>query len=173
MKSQLGEQVLNKFIENYPKYYLISDDNKKTPNAAGFEAWMAIIFPRGSHQSVCGELMRDYQKDYANNDDNYPESVRGMVDAMRQLKPKRKSNRTSNNNKNNRNGLQQNQNGDKNEPKKESCFATAAKCWCCGKPGCISRNCGKADDIPRNQWYNRSIYQLSKITIYCYDAIVA
>ena len=98
--------------------------------------------------------MRDYCKDYANNDDNYPKSVRGMVDVMRQLKPKSKQSKPTNNDKNQQNGTQQNQDSNKSEPKKESCFATTSACWCCGKPGCISRNCKKADDIPRNQWYD-------------------
>ena len=75
-------------MESYPNYDLMSEDKKKALKAAEFEAWMATIFLRGSNQSVYGKLMRDYRKDYANNDDNYPKSVRGMVDVMRQLKPK-------------------------------------------------------------------------------------
>ena len=95
--------------------------------------------------------MKDYRKDYANNDDNYPKTVRGMVDVMRQLKPKPK--KDDKNNKNKRNGDGNNKDGSN----KESSFATtSAKCWCCGKPGCISKNCKIADDIPRNKWYDRS-----------------
>ena len=142
VKSQLGEHVLDTFMESYPNYDLKTSDEKKVLKNTGFEAWMATIFLRGSNQSVYGKLMRDCRKDYANNNDNYPKSVRNMVDVMRQLKPKPKKDKLSNNDKSKRNGSQQNQNGDKIEsPKKESSFATSTKCWCCGKPGCISRNC--------------------------------
>ena len=139
IKSQLGENVLDTFITSYPKYSTLGTVQQDTMKKEAFEAWMATIFLRGSNQSIYGELMRDYRKDYANNDDNYPKSVRGMVDVMRQLKPKTKKQPT-NKDKNQQGGAQQNQNSDKSEPKKESSFATAAACWCCGKPGCISRN---------------------------------
>ena len=139
IKSQLGENVLDTFMESYPKYTLLSTVQQDAMKKEVFKVWMATMFLRGCNQSIYGELMRDYRKDYANNDDNYPKSVRGMVDVMRQLKPKAKSNKSSNKEKNqNRSGTQQNQIGNKVEPKKESIFATAAACWCCGIPGCIS-----------------------------------
>ena len=77
-------------MKNYPTYDSLNEDEKKKLKAAGLEAWMAEIFLRGLNQGVYSELMRDYRKDYANQDDNYPKSVRGMVDVMRQLKPKQK-----------------------------------------------------------------------------------
>ena len=59
---------------------------------------MAAVFLLGSNQSVYAELMRDYRKDFANQDNNYPKSVQAMVDVMRQLKPKdkKKTRNTSN-----------------------------------------------------------------------------
>ena len=152
VKSQMGDDVLDTFMESYPSYDSLGIDEKKTLKKSGFEAWMAAIFLRGSNQSVYGELMKDYRKDYANNDDNYPKTVRGMVDVMRQLKPKPKKDDKSNKNRNG-NG---NKDKDKDGSSKESSFATKSACWCCGKPGCISKNCKIADDIPRNQWFDRS-----------------
>ena len=90
MKSQLGVTVLDKFMETYPTYSDADADGQAKLKSAAFEAWMAAVFLRGSNQSIYGELMRDYRKDFANQDDNYPKSVRAMVDVMRQLKPNKK-----------------------------------------------------------------------------------
>ena len=111
VKSQLGDSVLDKFMESYPKYDKASDTEKTALKAAAFEAWMAAIFLHGSNQSAYGELMKDYRLDYANQDDNYPKLVRGMVDVMRQLKPREKTkpNNSQNNSKQGNGG--QNGNG--------------------------------------------------------------
>ena len=43
IKSQLGEKILDTFMESYPKYDKKSKDEKKALKAAGFEAWMVTI----------------------------------------------------------------------------------------------------------------------------------
>ena len=109
----MGVTVLDKFMETYPTYSDADADGQAKLKAAAFEAWMAAVFLRGSNQSIYGELMRDYRKDFANQDDNYPKSVRAMVDVMRQLKPNKKKTRNTGNTKGN-NGKP----GEKDEPKK-------------------------------------------------------
>ena len=150
IKSQLGKNLLDNFIQNYPDYDKKSSTEQQAMKENGFEAWMAAIFLRGSNQSIYAELMKDYRKDYANQDDNYPKTVRGMVDVMRQLKPKLKTKQPNNDKNKNSNSP------NKNEVNKESSFATQSKCYCCGKPGCRPKDCNIGDDIPRNEWFDRS-----------------
>ena len=61
---------------------------------------------------VYGELLKDYRKDYANWEDNYPKSLRQALDVMRQLKP---SKRTRDINWNNHNDKSKPQNGNGNQ----------------------------------------------------------
>ena len=146
--------MLDKFIENYPDYDQKLNTEQQVMKENDFEAWMAAIFLCGSNQSIYAELMKDYRKDYANQDDNYPKTVRGMVDVMRQLKPKLKTKQP--NNDKNKNNNSSNRNGVNKESNKESSFATQAKCFCCGKPDCRPKDCNIGDDIPRNEWFDRS-----------------
>ena len=133
VKNQLGVDVLDKFMESYPKYEELTEDMQKEMKSKAFDAWMAAVFLRGSDQSVYGKLVRDYWKDFANNKDKYPKSVRGVVDVMRQLAPKKK--KRNNNNNNNRNGKGNDGKGNENPKEKkerEASFLQNGKsaCWC-------------------------------------------
>ena len=81
---------------------------------------------------------------------------------MRQLKPPQKTKESGQNkNKNAQGGGGNNQNKQNQDGiKRESSFVQGTKkkqgCWACGKPTCHSGNCDIADDIPRNQWYDKT-----------------
>ena len=75
IKYQLGEKVLNQFIENYLDQDKKSSMEQQALKENGFEAWMKVIFPRGSNQSIYAKLMKEYRKDYANQDGDYPKTV--------------------------------------------------------------------------------------------------
>ena len=160
VKNQLGINLLDKFMESYPKYGEISTDMQTEIKSKAFDARMTPVFLRGSDQSVYGEWIKDYRKDFANNKDKYPKSVRGVIDVMRQLTPKKKKRDDKNNN--NRNGEGNDGKGNENQKDKKAREASffqnnKSVCWCCGRPGCNSLNFPKKDDIARNKWHDRTV----------------
>ena len=121
---------------------------------------MAILFLRNSNQGVYGKLVHDYRKEFANNEDRYPKTLRQVVDVMRQIKPKKKKTNGSGKDRNNGNKNNKDKSDkDKESEKKGSSFAQTddkPRCFCCGDAECRTNRCQKKDDIPRNQWYDRT-----------------
>lgn len=102
VRDQLGKHVLDRFIELYPHYREETAAQQTIMKDTAFDAWMAAIFLRGSDQSIYGELVKDYRKDYTNQDAVYPKSIRDVIDVMRQLAPKKKRRDNKYNNRNRR-----------------------------------------------------------------------
>ena len=160
IKSMLGIDVLYKFTTTHPGYEDLDEDGQDLEKAGSFDAWMACIFLRGGNQATYGELLKDYRKDYANKENSYPKTVRGALDVMRQLKPSKKPKGARQNDKNKNDHGGGNQNKDQDGTKRESSFVQGSKakngCWACGKPTCHSGKCDIANNIPRNQWFDKT-----------------
>ena len=69
-----------------------ADEQAEMKNDA-FDQFMAILFLRASDQTKYVKMQDDYRMLYANKKDDYPKSVKDMVDVMRQVKvsPRKKS----------------------------------------------------------------------------------
>ena len=52
---------------------------------------MIVLFLRNYEQDRFGEMMIEYCKSFANNDNKYPHSLSGMIDVMRQHPNKQKT----------------------------------------------------------------------------------
>ena len=62
-----------------------ADERTKIKNEA-FERFMVVLLLRASDQTTYGKMQDDYRMAYANTRDEYPKSVKTMVDVMRQVK---------------------------------------------------------------------------------------
>ena len=119
--------MLDTFTDTYPGYDKLSDSDQKLMKAGSLEAWMTTVFLRGGNQLAYRELLKDYWKDYANWEDNYPKSVRQVIDVTRQSKPQKKKesyskNRNQNSNSQNNKNQNQNRNSTQDSNKRESSF---------------------------------------------------
>ena len=87
VRTQLDKRFLNVFIGNTIEYNASTDveEQAEMKNDA-FDQFMAILFLQASDQTKYGKMQDDYRLSYANKKDDYPKSVKYMVDVMRHVK---------------------------------------------------------------------------------------
>jgi hypothetical protein len=87
MKSYLGTDLLDKFIEQGAEYREETDDTKKKKmKEEAFDAWMAYLLLRNSDQNRDGTLMKGFVSQYSLGNNQYPKTIQAATDAMSQHK---------------------------------------------------------------------------------------
>jgi sarcosine oxidase delta subunit len=81
MKSHVGTDILDKFVENTREYQGESDTNKqKEMKAEAFNKWMAYLLIRNINQGKYGSLMNGLVSQFSMENNQYPETVTAATD---------------------------------------------------------------------------------------------
>ena len=150
VKSHLGEDFLNEFVEHTEEYKekMLAGDTTgaATLKTKAFETYTTGIFMHGGDRARYGGLLDGLSDQYALGNDQYPRTLQGAIDVMRRQK-KVKDDRSSGN---------KNEEVKVKEENRESSFAQSVKrCYCCGSTDHLANKCPVRSGKPRNEWYDR------------------
>ena len=152
VKSHLGEDFLDEFVEHTDEYKVLIA-NQDTTGAAllksrAFETYTTGVFMHGADKARYGELLDGLSNQYALGNDQYPRTLQAAIDVMRRQKKVKEERK------------QDGKGTDvkvKEEENRESSFAQAVKrCYCCGSTEHLANNCPVRSGKPRNEWYDQT-----------------
>ena len=146
VKSHLGEEFLNEFVEHTNEY---KDHEKNQDTTAArslktnaFETYTTGIFMNGANKGRYSNLLDGLSNQYALGNDQYPRTLQAAIDVMRRQKRAFKDEKK----------------GDskdvkiKEEETNESSFAQSVKrCYCCGLTEHLANNCPVRSGKPQSE----------------------
>jgi hypothetical protein len=155
MKSHIGNDILDRFIENTREYRDESDVAlKQVMKDGALDKWMAYLLLRNSDQGKYGSMLNGLVSQFSMQNNQYPRKISDATDIL--------SNHKHDNWKDQKKKWQQPKKGDdqgantkdKGESNETSFIQGGNKnkdktCYCCGEKGHISPECPKVDSIPK------------------------
>ena len=170
MKSHVGTDILDKFVENTREYRDEIDTSQKEKLKEGaFEKWMAYLLIRNSDQSKYGTLMNGLVSQFSMENNQYPKTIMGATDILSSHKFDKRGGQGNqgNRNKDRKGNWQDAKKEDDDETKStlktdETSFSQSdksQKCYCCGKKGHLSPECPDKNNIEKKDWYIRKAEQ--------------
>jgi hypothetical protein len=169
MKSQVGTDILDKFVENTLEYRDESNTTmKKEMKDGAFNRWMAYLLIRNIDQAKYGSLPNGLVSQFSMQNNQYPKTCTTATDI---LSNDRFNNRGNSNKKkwNNRPKKDEDVNSlGKTTTKTNATSFTQGgkdKTWyCCGKAGHLSPECPDKNTIKKENWH------INKATQYYHEA---
>ena len=162
VKSHLGGDVLDNFIEHQALYQAAGASERKEMKTKASSEWMAYLMLRGSDPNKYGSLTRGLVTQYSLGNNQYPSTIATATDVLSNHKIDARYYELQKKSRDKMNPGSASTNNE-NEGKAVS-FAQGAKevtCYCCGKKGHVSPECEQRNKIPRDQWHaNRAMQNL-------------
>ena len=156
LKSHVGSDVLDKFIEHTEEYRDESDATKKAAmKTEAFDRWMAFLLMKNSDQKKYGSLITGLTSQYSMGNNQYPKTITAATDILANHKHDNAAWKKKNNTNKKQNEKDNKQDENKtNEGGNETSFAqNKIVCYCCGKEDHKSPDCPDKDKIPKDQWF--------------------
>ena len=75
LKSHIGGDILNKFIENLPEYRHGTMAEQREMKTEAFRRWMAYMMIRNSDQAKYGSLLNGMVSQFLMNNNQYPVNI--------------------------------------------------------------------------------------------------
>ena len=147
LKSHIGGDILNKFIENLPEYRQGTMGEQLEMKTEAFGRWMAYMMIRNSDQAKYGSLLNGMVSQFSMNNNQYPVDIRQATDIL--------SNHKHDSHKTRRDRSRQKDDKDETTKTNEASFTQSENtkmCYCCGKTGHMSPKCPEKDKIRREDW---------------------
>ena len=147
LKSHIGGDILNKFVENLPEYRHSTMSGQQEIKSEAFGRWMAYMMIRNSDQAKYGSLLNGMVSQFSMNNNQYPVDSRQATDIL--------SNHKHDSHKTRRDRARPKDDKDETTKTNEASFAqneNTKMCYCCGKTGHMSPKCPEKDKIPREDW---------------------
>ena len=89
-----GKEFLHGYIKGTKDYQALTDTNDKAKLLEeGMERFYSVLFLRNSDQARYGDLVIEYRKAFAGEENKYPKKLTTMIDIMRAQPKKRSANR--------------------------------------------------------------------------------
>ncbi len=154
LKSHVGSEILDTFIEHTEEYQKETDTTKKTEmKAEAFDKWMAFLLMKNSDQKKYGTLITGLASQFSMGNDQYPKTMTAATDILSNHKHDNSDAKKKNNN--NKPTVKDQGKDEKNEEgATETSFAQGKiVCYCCGKSDHKSPDCPDKDKIPKDQWF--------------------
>ena len=82
LKSNIGGDILNKFIENLPEYRQSTMMEQCEMKTEAFGRWMAYMMIRNSDQAKYGSLLNGMVSQFSMNNNQYPVDIRQAMDIL-------------------------------------------------------------------------------------------
>jgi hypothetical protein len=157
MKTTIGMEVLNEFVEHTEEYRNETDQAKKVElKAEAFEWWCAYILIRNSDMSKYGSALALLASQFSLNNDQYPRTMTMASDFLNAHRWDKQPSSRNNSRKEGKDRKQQ-QGSDKSKSKVgdaevHNTLNLSTWCYCCGDPNHKSPDCPKKDTIPKKDW---------------------
>ena len=136
-----GKEFLHGYIKRTQEYQTLSDaDDKAKLLEEGMERFYSVLFLRNSDKARYGDLVLEYCKAFAGEENKYPKKLTTMIDIMRAQPKKRSANRKHPKVDKDKD---KNRDKDKNTVPEASFGQEEYACFCCGKPTCDFKECKK------------------------------
>jgi len=158
MKSHMGTDILDKFVENTREYQEQTEAAKKQELKDGpFDKWMAYLLIQNSDQSKYGTLLNGLVSQFSMDNNQCPKNIMSATDILSNHKhdPRKDKGNGKRNKYNNKK-----EDNDKTAPSTittiETSFVQNSKdqtCYCCGKQGHISPECPDKNTIKKKEWF--------------------
>jgi hypothetical protein len=159
MKSHIGTDILDRFIENTLEYRdetdALSQQNMKD---GAFDRWMAYLLIRNSDQSKYGSLSTGLVSQFSMQNNQYPKTCTTATDILSNHKLDNKGS-TGYKKKWSRNDQRKDENESISTKTSETSSATSfaqggkdKSCYCCGQKGHMSPECPNKDSIKKEDW---------------------
>ena len=83
MKSHLGDEFLETFVEATQEYKNEGDANKQIAlKEEAYERWISFLIIKNSNQGKYGSLVSGLISQYSMNNDQYPTTITGATDIL-------------------------------------------------------------------------------------------
>jgi hypothetical protein len=159
MKSHVGTDILNKFVENTREYQEEEDALKmKEMRDGAFDKWMAYLLIRNSDQSKYGSILNGLVSQFSIDNNQYPKNIMIATYILSNHKPDRRGNQGNQKFKKNWNDSKKDDDDGTSYTitSSKTSFAQNSKgqtCYCCGKKGHIK--CPDKNSIKKKNWFIR------------------
>jgi hypothetical protein len=157
MKSHVGTDILDKFVQNTLEYRDASNTTlKQTMKDGAFDRWMAYLLIHNTDQAKYGSLSNGLVSQFSMQNNQYPKTCTTATDI---LSNHRFDNRNSTKKKwNNRpkRDEEENSSGKTTNETNATSFAQGGKdktCYCCGKTEHLSPECPDKNTIKKENWH--------------------
>jgi hypothetical protein len=81
-KSQLGNTILNEFVEHQTGYAAASTNEKLVKKQEAYPRWMAYLLIHGTDQTKYGSLQKGFVSQFLLGNDQYPKSITAAIDVL-------------------------------------------------------------------------------------------
>jgi len=147
LKSHVGNDILDKFIENTKEYHDETDTTKKEEmKTTAMSKWMSYLLMRNSDQKKYGTLMNGMISQFSMGNNQFPEKLTVAIDIL--------SNHRYDNGYKKKPYIKEKKE-DKDPVNKGTSFAQGNKdatCYCCGKKGHVSPDCPEKGKRKKEDW---------------------
>ncbi len=157
MKTHIGTDILDKFVENTKDYQDKNDATlKKEMKDKAFAKWMAYLLIQSSNQGKYGSLMTGLASQFLMENNQYPKTIRTATDILSNHKHDRRGSQTK---------TKKDWKSDKQDDETLSTItmntsktsfaqgnAKSFTCFCCRKKGHISPKCPEKNSRKKEDW---------------------
>ena len=164
MKSHVGTDILDKFVENTLEYRDEKDTTlKKEMKDGAFDRWMAYLLIRNSDQAKYGSLSNGLVSQFSMQNNQYPKTCTTATDILsnHRFDNRGKSSKKKWNNRP-KNDEDENSSSKTTNETNATSFAQGGKdktCYCCGKAGHLSPECPDKNTIKQEDWHIKNATQ--------------
>ncbi len=159
MKSHVGTDILDKFVENTLEYRDETDTTlKKEMKDGAFDRWMAYLLIRNSDQAKYGSLSNGLVSQISMQNNQYPKTCTTATDILSNHRFDNRGNLTKKKwNNRPKKDEDENSSGKTTNETNATNFAQCGKdktCYCCGKAGhLLSPECPDKNTIKKENWH--------------------
>jgi hypothetical protein len=159
MKSHVGTDILDKFVENTLEYRDESNTTlKKEMKDGAFDRWMAYLLIRNSDQAKYGSLLNGLVSQFSIQHNQYPKTCTIAADILSNHRFDNRGNSAKKKwNNRPKKDEDENSSGKTTNKTNATSFAQGGKdktCYCCGKAGHLSPECPDSKNtIKKENWH--------------------
>ena len=96
VKRLFRNKLIDGYIEGLPEYTAAVDDAaRQDVKSRELDKFLAVLFLRNANHERFGDLLFEYRKEFANNEEKYPKDLKTMMDVMRQQTIKKEKSKSS------------------------------------------------------------------------------
>ena len=156
MKSHVGTDILDRFVENTIEYRNEADTTKQQELKDGaFDRWMAYLLIRNSDQAKYGSLSNGLVSQFSMQNNQYPKTCMTATDILSNHRLDNKGNYNKKKWSKSKKDEDENTSTKTTSETTETSFAQGGKdktCYCCGQKGHMSPECPNKNSIKKEDW---------------------
>ena len=101
MKRLFRNRLIDGYVEGLPEYTAAVDNTaRQDVKSRELDKFLAVLFLRNANHERFEDLLFEYSKSLANNEEKYPKDLKTMMDVMRQQPIKKNKSKSPSNSTN-------------------------------------------------------------------------